>query len=163
MLNGGVRTFRFCALAAGAVAICAALPIDSFSLSLLVGWAFAIAASSFCPLIVLGIWWRRLTWVGAMAGVVAGGGGCCLAIAATMAGAATSGWGAVLLGQPAIWTVPIAFAVMIVVSLLTRDAVPGNVDQVMRRMHFPEVLIQRTYRPPADRLAVPERADEWQE
>ncbi|MGZ4665070.1 MAG: sodium:solute symporter family transporter, partial [Frankiaceae bacterium] len=163
VLNGGVRIFRLCALVAGAIAICVALPADRFSLGLLVGWAFAIAASSFCPLIVLGIWWRRLTWVGAMAGAVIGGGACCLAIVATMFGAATAGWGAVLLGQPAIWTVPIAFGVMIVVSLLSGHAVPGNVDQIMRRMHLPEVLAERTYRPPVDRLAVPERAEEWRE
>ena len=27
----------------------------------LVGWAFALAASTFCPLLLLGIWWPRLT------------------------------------------------------------------------------------------------------
>ena len=31
------------------------------------------AASTFCPLIVLGIWWRRLTDVGAIAGMLTGG------------------------------------------------------------------------------------------
>jgi cation/acetate symporter len=65
IMRGGVGTFRLCAVLAGAVATLAALPVDRFSLGLLVGWAFAIAASSFCPLIVLGIWWRRLTWIGA--------------------------------------------------------------------------------------------------
>ena len=38
-----------------------------------VGLAFAVAASTFCPLLVLGIWWRRLTDVGAIAGLVVGG------------------------------------------------------------------------------------------
>ena len=38
-----------------------------------VGLAFAVAASSFCPLLVLGIWWRGLTDVGAAAGLVVGG------------------------------------------------------------------------------------------
>jgi Na+(H+)/acetate symporter ActP len=144
VLSGGVRTFRMCALAAGAVATGAALALSGFSLTLLVGWAFAIAASSFCPLIVLGVWWRKLTWIGAMAGVVTGGGGCCAAIAATMAGAATRGWGAVLLGQPALWTVPLAFGVMVVVSLRTPRARPAHVDQVLLRMHVPEELIRRT-------------------
>jgi cation/acetate symporter len=80
IMRGGVGTFRLCAVLAGAVATLAALPVDRFSLGLLVGWAFAIAASSFCPLIVLGIWWRRLTWIGATAGVVVGGGACFCAI-----------------------------------------------------------------------------------
>jgi len=145
-MNRGVTSFRWCAIIAGAVATAAALLIDRFSLALLVGWAFAIAASSFCPLIVLGIWWRRLTRIGAAAGIVIGGGSCLAAIVATMLGAAASGWGAVLLGQSALWTVPLAFAVMIVVSLLTQRTIPANVGQVMLRMHLPETLSRQTYR-----------------
>ena len=41
-------------------------------ISVLVGWAFALAASTFCPLLLLGIWWARLTARGAAAGLVAG-------------------------------------------------------------------------------------------
>jgi cation/acetate symporter len=146
VIRGGVRSFRFCAVVAGTVATAAALPVNRFSLGLLVGWAFAIAASSFCPLIVLGIWWRRLSWIGATAGVLVGGGACCCAIVATMLGAATHGWGAALLGQPAVWTVPLAFTVMIVTSLLTKQAIPPQVEHMMLRMHLPEQLIRRTYR-----------------
>jgi cation/acetate symporter len=146
VMRGGVGTFRLCAIIAGTIATVAALPVNRFSLGLLVGWAFAIAASSFCPLIVLGIWWRRLTWVGATAGVLVGGGACCCAIVATMFGAATRGWGAALLGQPAVWTVPLAFSVMVVTSLLTRASTPPHVEHMMLRMHLPEGLIRRTYR-----------------
>jgi cation/acetate symporter len=145
-MNGGVTSFRWCAIAAGVVATTAALLINRFSLALLVGWAFAIAASSFCPLMVLGIWWRRLTRIGAATGIVVGGGSCLAAIMATMAGAAQSGWGAVLLGQPAIWTVPLAFGVMIIVSLATQRTVPANVGQVMLRMHLPEALSRYAHR-----------------
>ena len=128
------------------LATAASLLIGRFSLALLVGWAFAIAASSFSPLLVLGIWWRQLTRAGAAAGIVVGGGACLAAIVATMTGAATSGWSEVLLGQPAIWTVPLAFGVMIVTSLLTQRTVPGNVGQVMLRMHLPEALSRPDYR-----------------
>jgi Na+(H+)/acetate symporter ActP len=145
VMRGGVGTFRLCAVIAGTVATVMALPVNRFSLGLLVGWAFAIAASSFCPLIVLGIWWRRLTWIGAMAGVLVGGGACCCAIIATMFGAATHGWGAALLGQPAVWTVPLAFSVMIATSLLTQRAIPPHVEHMMLRMHLPEGLIHRTF------------------
>ena len=51
-----------------------ALRVASLDVSLVVGLAFAVAASSFCPLLVLGIWWRGLTDVGAAAGILAGGG-----------------------------------------------------------------------------------------
>jgi Na+(H+)/acetate symporter ActP len=145
VMRGGVGTFRLCAIIAGTIATVAALPVNRFSLGLLVGWAFAIAASSFCPLIVLGIWWRRLTWIGATAGVLVGGGACCCAIVATMLGAATRSWGAALLGQPAVWTVPLAFSVMIVTSLLTQGSIPPHVEHMMLRMHLPEGLIRRTY------------------
>jgi cation/acetate symporter len=149
ILKGGVRSFRWCAVAAGAVAVAASLLVENFSASMLVGWAFAIAASSFCPLLVLGIWWRDLTWRGALAGVLIGGGGCCAAILTTMAGLARTGWAAVLLGYPAIWTVPTAFAVMVVVSLATRHDRPADVDQILMRMHMPEALLQASQRRPA--------------
>ena len=35
--------------------------------------AFAVAASTFCPLLLLGIWWRGLTARGAIAGLLVGG------------------------------------------------------------------------------------------
>ena len=149
VLGGGVRTFRWCAVVAGAVAVAASLLVENFSAGVLVGWAFAIAASSFCPLLVLGIWWRDLTWRGALAGALIGGGGCCAAIAATMAGLGQTGWAAVLLGYPAIWTVPLSFGVMLAVSLATRRDRPADVDQLLMRMHMPEALYQRLRHPPA--------------
>jgi hypothetical protein len=63
-----------------------------------------------------------------------------------MFGAATHGWGAALLGQPAVWTVPLAFGVMILTSLLTQQAIPPQVEHMMLRMHLPEGLIRGTYR-----------------
>ena len=99
--------------------------------------AFAVAASSFCPLLLLGIWWRGLTDVGAMAGLVLVAAPRCspcrCASAATPAGLAVG-----LLAQPAAVTVPLAFATMIGVSLLTRRRRPDDVTLVMMRMHAPE-------------------------
>jgi Na+(H+)/acetate symporter ActP len=37
------------------------LPSERLGLAAVVGLAFAVAASTFCPLLVLGIWWPRLT------------------------------------------------------------------------------------------------------
>ncbi len=50
-----------------------ALAVTSLDLSRTVGLVFAVAASTLCPLLVLGIWWRGLTAVGAAAGMVVGG------------------------------------------------------------------------------------------
>src|SRR4029079_16841631 len=72
------------ALGAGLVAILAGLQVERFYINMLVGWAFAIAASSFFPLLVLGIWWKKLTVVGAGLGTCLGGLSASLAILITM-------------------------------------------------------------------------------
>jgi cation/acetate symporter len=140
LLGGTVRVFRWCAVAAGFLATLAGLRVAGFSLNLLVGWAFAIAASTFCPLLVLGIWWRRLTRIGCLSGLLVGGLSSAAAISATMLGAGQGGWAAVLLGLPAIWSVPTSFLVMIVVSLLTPGSLPDDVQGKMLVLHLPERL-----------------------
>lgn len=138
--RGSVRDFRLSAVAAGAVPIVLALNVSSLEVSRVVGMAFAVAASSFCPLLVLGIWWRGLTDVGAAAGILAGGGVAISAVLVTVLGPPVPGWLAVLIGQPAAWTVPLAFAVMVAVSLATRHRLPATVATIMLRLHAPDPL-----------------------
>ncbi len=57
-----------------------------------------------------------------------------------MLGPPLSGWPAILIDQPAAWTVPLAFAVMVVVSIATRRRVPGDVGLTMLRLHAPDSL-----------------------
>ncbi|MCL4312912.1 MAG: cation acetate symporter [Actinobacteria bacterium] len=140
LLRRTVVDFRKAAVLAGIVAILLALRVYAFDINVLVGWAFAIAASSFCPLLVLGIWWRGLTPHGAIAGLIVGGGLSSAAIAVTMTGALHGGWPAALLAQPAAWSVPISFVTMIGVSLATASKVPANVSLKMLTMHAPETL-----------------------
>src|SRR5262249_34608714 len=83
-----VRAFRLAALAAAPVAGLAGVGVERFPITLLVGWAFAVAASAFFPLLVLGIWWRGLTMAGAAAGTLVGGS---LASAAILFTIATEG------------------------------------------------------------------------
>ena len=110
IMGGGVRAFRLSAIAVGMVMTALGLAVANISINVLVGWAFAIAASTFCPLLLLGIWWRRFTWVGAIGGLILGGLASSVAVILTMLGVGVVGWPAVLLGEPAIWTVPLAFA-----------------------------------------------------
>ncbi|GAA5189335.1 cation acetate symporter [Rugosimonospora acidiphila] len=138
--RGSVRDFRVYAVLAGLVPVALALRADGLDVSQVVGLAFAVAASSFCPLLVLGIWWRGLTSVGAAAGVTVGGGAALAAVITTVAGPRLSGWPAVLVGQPAAWSVPLAFLVMVSVSLLTRRRVPVDVGLTMLRLHAPDPL-----------------------
>ena len=89
-------------------------------LSRSVGLAFAVAASTLCPLLVLGIWWRGLTASGAACGLVVGGVVSGTAVTVAVAGGidddVLGGWPAVMIGYPAAVTVPLAFVTMIVVS-----------------------------------------------
>lgn len=105
-----------------------------------VGLAFAVAASTFCPLLVLGIWWRGLTRIGALAGLIVGGGLASTAVLLTVSGTISGGWPAALLMQPAAWTVPVAFVVMVGVSLCTAGSRPAGVGPIMVRLHAPEHL-----------------------
>ncbi len=138
LLRGGVRRFRQAAIGAAIVSVFFGLRAERFEINVLVGWAFAIAASSFCPLLLLGIWWRRFTWVGAIAGLIAGGGSAAFAIFTVMLGPKFSGWPAALLAQPAAWTVPISFFACVVGSLLSPRHIPTATANRMARMHTPE-------------------------
>jgi Na+(H+)/acetate symporter ActP len=138
--GGSVRDFRVATVLAAVPPIVLSIYAGGMDVSRVVGLAFAVAASSFCPLLVLGIWWRRLTDVGAAAGVLVGGGAAMVAVLVTVLGPPLTGWPAQLVGQPAAWTVPLAFAVMIVGSLLTHRRVPGDVGATMLRLHAPESL-----------------------
>ncbi|HZN17440.1 MAG TPA: cation acetate symporter [Micromonosporaceae bacterium] len=138
--RGSVRDFRLGAMAAGTMALVLALNVSGLDVSRVVGLAFAVAASSFCPLLVLGIWWRGLTDVGAAAGILVGGGAAVAAVLVTVLGPPLSGWPGALVTQPAAWSVPLAFTVMIGVSLSTRARAPVDVGRTMLRLHAPDAL-----------------------
>jgi Na+(H+)/acetate symporter ActP len=138
--SGSVRDFRLGAVVGGAVPMALSLGVSGLDVSQVVGMAFAVAASSFCPLLVLGIWWRRLTDAGAAAGVLAGGGAAIFAVLLTVFGFSAPEWMTVLIRQPAAWTVPLAFAVMVLVSLATRHRLPPGVSTTMLRLHAPDTL-----------------------
>jgi cation/acetate symporter len=139
--SAAARRMRFRVAALGAMVVPALLALVArpLDISVLVGWAFALAASTFCPLLLLGIWWERLTARGAAAGLVVG------ATAATAAiftgllvepGVRTL---EALLTQPAVLTVPLAFTTMAVVSLLDKGA-QRPPDAELLALHAPEGL-----------------------
>ena len=138
IMGRGVRAFRASAMGIGLLMTGLGIFVAGISINVLVGWAFAIAASTFCPLLLLGIWWRRLTWIGALGGLILGGGTSSVAVILTMGGVGKTGWPAVLLGEPAIWTVPLAFLTMVFLSLATPRALPHDVTQKLLALHLPE-------------------------
>lgn len=84
-----------------------------------VAWAFSYAASSIFPALVLGIWWRRATAAGAIAGMVVG-----LVVSIYYSFAHFNGaanWFGIDNRSAGLFGVPAAFIVMIIVSLLTPE------------------------------------------
>ena len=119
------------------VPLALALAIQRIPIATSVTFAFALAASTFCPLLVLGIWWRGLTATGAVAGLAAGGIGAGLAPLVRASIDTTATW-RISIDYPAAWSVPLGFGVMIVVSLITRNSIPNRVSRTMVRLHTPE-------------------------
>lgn len=92
----------------------------------LVGAAFSLAASSFFPVLVLGVFWKRTTTRGAIAGMVTGLTVCVYYIVSTypyftqLTGFAGRTWFGIEPISSGVFGVPAGFAVAIVVSLFDR-------------------------------------------
>lgn len=138
LLSGTLRGLRQAVGGAALVAVGLALPAARLDISVLVGWAFAVAASTFCPLLVLGIWWRRLSPAGAVAGLAVGAATSVTAIVISAVAPPGPGWPSILLAQPAAWSVPLAFATMVIGSLVGRGSGPAAGPALLARMHSPE-------------------------
>jgi Na+(H+)/acetate symporter ActP len=155
LLRGRVRDFRIAAVVGGVLPIPLALAASSFELSRGVGLVFAVAASTLCPLLVLGIWWRGLTAAGAVAGLAAGATSSAIATLLAVTGwvgdDVLGGWPATVVGYPAAVTVPLAFATMVMVSRATRSSVPPDISRVFARMHLPERMGMGVERVPTER------------
>ncbi|NYH77838.1 Na+(H+)/acetate symporter ActP [Actinopolyspora biskrensis] len=141
LVAGGLNRLRGTALLAAAAVILLSVPAVFLDANILVTWAFTVAAATFCPLLVLGIWWPRLTVEGAVSGVLVGLVGSSAGIAVTLFGPPLDGWPAVLTAQPAPWSVPLAFGTMLLVSLRTR--VPSWASTEMLRLHLDEDPVSR--------------------
>jgi cation/acetate symporter len=125
----------------GVVAICGAslaviAPTDPLKLLL---WALSMTGASLFPVMILSIWWKRLTPLGAIAGVAAGFGAAALAIFMSAAG---------VLGVPSsiagILGLPISFALALGVSML-RPLTSRQTLEVIRDIRVPggEIIYDR--------------------
>jgi Na+(H+)/acetate symporter ActP len=141
-----LRAFQVAAVVFGAVAMLLGYLVYSFDINMMVGWAFAIAAASYFPLLLLGSWWRGLTKYGAAVGMLTGGLLSLLAIVCSMLlDKKVLTWEVApllrsLMEQPAIWGVPLAVLVMVAVSRATADRVPPDIHLKMLRLHAPEEM-----------------------
>jgi Na+(H+)/acetate symporter ActP len=145
-----LRAFKIAAVVIGAVAILLGMQVEPLQINFMVGQAFAIAAASYFPLLFVSVWWRQLTMKGAATGMLTGG---TLALAGISLTSFTdlkwlpldAFWAAhpllrILCEQPAIWAVPLAIALMVIVSRLTSRDVPEDIRMKMLVLHAPEKL-----------------------
>jgi Na+(H+)/acetate symporter ActP len=138
--------FKIAAVIFGIVSMVLGLLVETFDITMLVGWAFAIAAASYFPLLLLGSWWRGLTRQGAAAGMLVGGLLSLSAIVTFMLidkqvlaldpGPIVKS----LLEQPAIWGVPLSLTLMWLVSKATAHHTPHDINMKMLRLHAPEEM-----------------------
>jgi cation/acetate symporter len=101
----------------------------------LVAWAFSLAAASFFPALVMGIWWKRANKAGACTGMVVG-----LAITAFyMIGSRFYGlsWFGTQTIASAVFGLPIGFLTIWLVSLLT-EAPPQRVQDLVTSVRYPK-------------------------
>jgi len=138
------------------------MQVDQLQINFMVGQAFAIAAASYFPLLFMSVWWRGMTMKGAAIGMLAGGllalGAATLTNISNLAtdkgpmGKLFAGFAPmndfwahhpvlrILCEQPAIWTVPMAIGLMIVISKATAKDVPSDIRMKMLVLHAPEQL-----------------------
>ena len=120
-----VRIAKISSVAVGAIAIGLGILFKGLNVSYLVGWAFSVAASANLPSLVMLLFWKGTTRQGIIAAVTVGmvsSLGWILLSGDTYASvygldAASS---IIPFSQPGIVTIPLGFATLVVVSLLTR-------------------------------------------
>jgi cation/acetate symporter len=100
--------------------------LNTGNILFLVGAAFSLAASSLFPVLVLGVFWKRTTKLGAVAGMVAGLSVCLYYIISThpyfaqLSGDAGPRWFGIEPISSGVFGVPAGFVTAIVVSLFDR-------------------------------------------
>jgi cation/acetate symporter len=120
-----LRVSKFATLGLGVVAIALGILFEKQNVAFMVGLAFGIAAAANFPVLILSMYWKGLTTRGALAG---GYGGLVSAVVFVLL--SKSVWVAVLgnpkaifpYDQPALFAMPVAFLLCVVVSKLDASA-----------------------------------------
>jgi cation/acetate symporter len=145
-----LKAFKVASVIVGGIAILLGAQVEQLQINFMVGQAFAIAAASYFPLLFMSVWWRGMTMKGAATGML--GGGLAALACTTLINLSdlktvdlNAFWAAnplirILCEQPAIWTVPLAIGLMIVVSKATSAQVPADIRMKMLVLHAPEKL-----------------------
>ncbi|WFE68710.1 cation acetate symporter [Thiomicrospira sp. R3] len=126
---------RFAKIGAGVLALSAiamSIWLKEQNVAMLVAMCFGIAASTFAPALVFAVWWRKLTSQAVIIGMAAGLISSLIFTFAAFFGT-KSIMGIDVLVNPALYSVPFAVIVTVVVSYLTADR--GNTEEFMAQAH----------------------------
>jgi cation/acetate symporter len=122
---------KFAAAGLGALAMILGIVFEKFNVAFLVGWAFNIAASANLPALVMLLFWKRTTAKGIAAAVTVG-------LLSSLAWILLSqqcykdvyhvdpALSIIPFSQPALVTIPLGFATLVVVSLVTKQRSPAR-------------------------------------
>jgi cation/acetate symporter len=109
-------------------------------IAMMVTWAFAVGAGAFVPMLLTGIWWKKTTERGALAGMLVGGLGSFFFIIMNILkqlGHLPSEGVLAFVGSltfPTLFTFPAALLTIIIVSKIDGQ-LPKNVDEIWMRIH----------------------------
>jgi cation/acetate symporter len=146
MIDPKATTVRRLAVSKGLLLVVAVLAAYTASLKpgdilFLVGAAFSLAASAFFPALVLGVFWKRANYTGAVVGMLAGLGVCMYYMFITypfFGGVPANEWFAIKPIAAGVFGMPIGFIGVIVGSLLTRA--PGTeIQQLVDHVRYPSL------------------------
>ncbi|MGN6626660.1 MAG: sodium/solute symporter [Tepidisphaeraceae bacterium] len=126
-LTGGqqVKVAKIASVAVGGVAILLGVLFKDLNVGFLVGWAFNVAASANLPAIVMLLFWRRTTKQGMIASILVGSISSLTWLLLTKEAfqnvyGLKDSTGIAPFSQPGLVTIPLAFVVLVLVSLVTR-------------------------------------------
>ncbi|MGN6506152.1 MAG: sodium/solute symporter [Tepidisphaeraceae bacterium] len=126
-LTGGqqVKVAKIASVAVGCVAILLGVLFKDLNVGFLVGWAFNVAASANLPAIVMLLFWRRTTKQGMIASILVGSISSLTWLLLTKEAfqnvyGLKDSTGFAPFSQPGLVTIPLAFVVLVLVSLVTR-------------------------------------------
>ena len=120
-----VRIGKLSSVGVGLIAVALGIVFEKMNVNFLVGWAFSVAASANLPALVMLLFWKRTTAAGIIASIVVG-------MVTSLGWILLSGdtfkdvyglppeQSPVPFSQPGIVTIPLSFAVLVAVSLLSR-------------------------------------------
>lgn len=141
VFRGSVRSFRLSAVLCTVIPLVAALLLAPRGLSASVGVVFVLGACTLSPVLLLAVWWRRLSARGALAGMLTGGVACGAAfvVSGALGETADASMLGALFAQPAAWAIPLATLTAIVVSLTDPRGAPANTVRMLTRLHTPQL------------------------